>query len=446
MWHKLATKTLLEIKYPGFNKQIRDLKNNHFRSLNELEAEQTVGLRQMLDYAFANVPYYVELSKKTGLSSTDIKTQKDMVKLPIITKKDIKKDPQAFISQKYSPHISSKTGGSTGEPFVYYIDKEASRFVLLMSYRAHQTGSGYDFGNKIFIFGGGSIYNKKNRKTQLIQKVQNYRAFSSYGIDEHGFERLYKAIVTEKPMFFYGYASSWTLFAEYLVNTGKKLSYTPKALFSTAEVLLSQQRELIEKAMNLKVFDQYGMYDGGVSAYECEAHTGMHIDFEGALLHVVDDNGNILKEGTGRVLATSLRNFYMPFINYDTGDYATITYQPCTCGRTTPRLMKVDGRTTDYLLIDGVYIGSPVLTILMSGFDVASYRIIQEDEHLVVFHLVVSEEIWNNSTKKEEMANRIKYSFNLKAPSANVQVVFHQTMVDLGIENKHKLIVNKTKK
>ena len=111
----------------------------------------------------------------------------------------------------------------------------------------------------------------------------------------------------------------------------------------------------------MKVFDTYGLNDGGVSAYECQKHNGMHIDYERSILECADNNGHNIKNAEGKILATSLFNFAMPFIRYDTEDIGIISDNYCSCDCKRPLLIKMLGRKTDYLYLNGKYIGSPVL-------------------------------------------------------------------------------------
>ena len=65
----------------------------------------------------------------------------------------------------------------------------------------------------------------------------------------------------------------------------------------------------------------------------------------------------------GAVLVTDLLNGAMPLIRYRIGDMAAWADGPCPCGRGLPRLERVAGRVTDFLvgadgrLVSGVYLG-----------------------------------------------------------------------------------------
>jgi phenylacetate-CoA ligase len=51
---------------------------------------------------------------------------------------------------------------------------------------------------------------------------------------------------------------------------------------------------------------------------------------------------------------TTLTKTGMPLIRYATRDIVSIDRAPCKCGRTSPRISKIQGRTDDMLIIRGV--------------------------------------------------------------------------------------------
>lgn len=77
----------------------------------------------------------------------------------------------------------------------------------------------------------------------------------------------------------------------------------------------------------------------------------------------------------GKIIATSLYNYALPFIRYDTGDNGT---QILGDNNSRKKLIDLRGRTTDYITINDKTISSPVLTVLMGKIDAIKYQIIQK--------------------------------------------------------------------
>ncbi|MEN6489863.1 MAG: hypothetical protein ABFD66_13465, partial [Smithella sp.] len=150
----------------------------------------------------------------------------------------------------------------------------------------------------------------------------------------------------------------------------------------------------------------------------------------------VDESGAVVKGKTGRIIATSLHNFAMPFVRYDTGDFGFIDdMNSCPCGNKHPLLKKVLGRTTDYLKLNNKIIGSPVLTVLMGKVDLEYYQIIQRDANGIDINYVKEFSLRDNDKEF------IKKSFTAHVGPINVNFI-KVSMQELSSKNKHKFIIN----
>ena len=74
------------------------------------------------------------------------------------------------------------------------------------------------------------------------------------------------------------------------------------------------------------------------------------------VVEVVDpDTGVLLDEGAeGELVFTTLLKEAMPMLRYRTGDIASVTFEPCRCGRTTARIHGLRGRRDDMIIVRGV--------------------------------------------------------------------------------------------
>ena len=118
-------------------------------------------------------------------------------------------------------------------------------------------------------------------------------------------------------------------------------------------------REAIEAALGLAAVDIYGLSEvmgPGVSAECLEARQGAHVNEDHFLVEVVDPrSGDPLPDGeVGELVFTTLTKEALPLLRYRTGDLASLTREPCACGRTFARMSRVVGRTDDMLIIRGV--------------------------------------------------------------------------------------------
>ncbi len=118
-------------------------------------------------------------------------------------------------------------------------------------------------------------------------------------------------------------------------------------------------REAIEHAFDLAAVDIYGLSEivgPGVSSECLEGRDGAHVNEDHFLVEVVDPGtGEPLADGeVGELVFTTLTKEALPLLRYRTGDLASVTREPCVCGRTFARMSRVVGRTDDMLIIRGV--------------------------------------------------------------------------------------------
>jgi phenylacetate-CoA ligase len=118
-------------------------------------------------------------------------------------------------------------------------------------------------------------------------------------------------------------------------------------------------REAIEDALALTAVDIYGLSEvmgPGVSGECVEGRDGAHVNEDHFLVEVVDpQSGQPLPDGeVGELVFTTLTKEALPLLRYRTGDLASLTREPCACGRTFARMSRVLGRTDDMLIIRGV--------------------------------------------------------------------------------------------
>jgi phenylacetate-CoA ligase len=138
-------------------------------------------------------------------------------------------------------------------------------------------------------------------------------------------------------------------------------------------------REAIERALELTAVDIYGLSEvmgPGVSSECIEGREGAHVNEDHFLVEVVDpQSGQPLPDGevgelvfstltkealpllryrTGDLVFSTLTKEALPLLRYRTGDLASVTREPCACGRTFARMSRIVGRTDDMLIIRGV--------------------------------------------------------------------------------------------
>lgn len=413
MLHKYLFVMGYLIKSPRFLRCYNQVKSYEFATFENLKTYQEERLRDIIHHSYRNVPYYHRLLNNLNLKPENIKTLEDLEKLPILTKEIIKTNMKEFIptNLKYHKYVNRSTGGSTGHPFQYRlsVEDEILGYAIL---NANSGYAGYNLGDKIGIIAGSSLI--PSTKSDIVEKLKSFvlneRRYSSFDLDNSYMNNIFLNLDKFKPKFVRGYASSVYIFAKYIKEYNLSLNFHPKAIFTTAEVLFDQQRRVIQEAFGCPVFNQYGLNDGGVTAFECEEHDGLHIDMIRSIMEISDSDGipSEPKE-EGRILATSLYNYAMPFIRYDTGDLGVLSDEKCACERETPLLDRLVGRVSDFIYTpEGLQVHGEFFSHIFWELNwVKQYQIVQKriDELII---MIVPDEIHKiNETDLEWMRRTI---------------------------------------
>lgn len=163
-----------------------------------------------------------------------------------------------------------------------------------------------------------------------------------------------------------------------------------------AEPWSDSLRPVLEDLLGIAAVDIYGLSEviGPGVATEChEARDGLHVNEDHFLVEVVDPaTGDPVPDGTpGELVFTTPTKEALPLLRYRCGDIATLTREPCACGRTLTRMSKIIGRRDDMLVIRGVNVyPSEVERILLSVPEIAPDYLLVVDRREPMARLIVA--------------------------------------------------------
>jgi len=360
-----------------------------------LQMMQFNKLKMLLQHAYQNVPYYTKVFHERGLTPDDIQCIDDLSKLPILTKDDVRKhfnDLIARNSQVFNPRVAH-TSGSTGEPLTYYIDRHLSIMISACVWR-HWRWCGIEPRNLIAVFRGTLIddFGKKQVNYWILNGNQLH--FSTFQMNEEVMTKYVQVLKKWRPVLIRGYPSSLEILAQFIIEQGFDVP-SPKAIHTSSETVSLSQRELIETAFNAPLFDWYSHGESTVNAGECDRHEGLHLGLEFGLTEFVKTLETENMDNIYNVVSTSLHNYSMPFIRYDTEDLARLGNEECSCGRGLPLISEIIGRKGDIIKgINGVKV-SPSSFVHFWKFRVAEHlsniqyvQIVQKAEDGILVRLV----------------------------------------------------------
>ncbi len=424
----------------NFHPTYKKLVKNQWKSYEELKEEQEKQLKFAINYAYENIPYYHKLFRNLKLNPSDIRKTEDLEKIPVLTTEIIKQNwddfkPANLNKMKY---YENSTGGSTGTPFKYRLSKFDRFLSGALLYRGWGYG-GFELGDKMVFLAGASldVGSKSNLTKKVHEFARNLKKISSFDMGEKEMREYVDIINSLKPKFIRGYASSIFFFTKWIEENNIQI-HQPHAVFTTSEKLYPNMREKIESVLNCNVYDGYGLNDGGITAYECPEHCGLHIDTERAVMEVVDGDENQLESGEGKILATSLFNYAMPFIRYDTGDLGTITEDVCSCGRGYKLLKELVGRSVDVLVTpEGKNVHGWFFLYIFWEYckGIKEYQVVQEKLDKINIKIVLEKDF------DDKQLDKIKEIIETKSKGWNVEFEFVDE-IKRTTAGKYKFIIN----
>lgn len=324
-------------------------------SREQLRALQLERLRETM-VRVAHVPFYKEAFAREHLTPDSVKSLDDLRRLPFTTKQDLRDQyPLGFLAvpreQVARFHGSS---GTTGKP-------------TMVAYTADDLNTWANLCAR-FLTGGGL------RSEHTVQIAFGYGLFTGgFGL-HYGVEKVGAAVIPAasgntfrhlmlmedmKPDALVCTPSYALNLAEAAVAEGKDpRKFSLKFGFFGGEMWTEDLRLKIEEALGVFASNNYGLSEvigPGVSG-ECVAREGMHIQEDHFIVECI--NPETLEPTDnyeyGELVFTSLTKQAMPIIRYRTRDLAALDPCPCSCGRTTIRMSRVQGRSDDMLIIRGV--------------------------------------------------------------------------------------------
>ena len=322
----------------------------------QLREIQLRRLQEMTQRAYDRVALFRGRMEQRGLTPADLHSIDDIAKLPFTVKNDLRETyPFGLFASPMEEivrfHASS---GTTGKPIVVAYTKEDLNDwsnAMLRSFAAcgvHQGDiiqNAYGYG--LFTGGLGAHYGAEALGASVIpisggNTDRQIMILKDFGV----------TVICCTPSYFL-----------HLIERATELGVDLKALplragVFGAEPWTESMRRHIEEHSGIKAYDIYGLSEivGPGVAMECRCQSGPHIFedlFYPEIIH--PETGEPLPDGTeGELVLTTLCKRAMPMIRYRTRDITSLTSDPCPCGRTLRRILRIGRRSDDMLIIRGV--------------------------------------------------------------------------------------------
>lgn len=357
------------------------LETSQWWGRDQLEALQLERLRSLLQHARQHVPYYRNLFARIGFDPAAISSLADLQRLPFLGKPEIRANTEALKADNAVGLARFNTGGSSGEPLIFFIGNQRVSHDVAAKWRATRWW-GVDIGDpEIVVWGSPIELTAQDRVRAIRDKLLRTELLPAFEMSDAKLDGFVARIRARQPKMLFGYPSALSHIGQHAQKRGIRMDDLGiKVAFCTSERLYDHQREVIERVFGCPVANGYGSRDAGFIAHQCPSG-GMHLTAEDIIVEIVDSEGRVLPPGqAGEIVVTHLATGDFPFIRYRTGDVAVMDTASCACGRGLPMLKEIQGRTTDFVVArDGTVMhGLALIYILRDLPQVAGFRIVQE--------------------------------------------------------------------
>ena len=349
-----------------------DKHDEFFDELEIMSAEarkkyQNEKLSQTVTHAYHNAPAARELLDKTGVSPAQIRTAKDLERLPIIRKTNLielqRENPPYGGFLAVPPEDVDRVFISPGpiyEPIqhagIKWFAKSfwAAGFrkgdVVINTFTYHMSPAGILFHEALRDCGATAIPMGTGNTEIQIQTM--------YDLKVTGFVGMPTFLMT-------------------IIKRAEEMGYNFRRDFAlqrawfTGEMLPASLRKILEEDYQIATTQAYAVTEpGGAIAYECRQKSGMHLMDE-YIVEIVDpETGRQLgPEEIGEIAVTPIHNKAWGLIRFGTGDMSSFTTEACPCGRTSNRLVAIVGRTGDAIKVRGMFIVSKQAEQVVLSFE-----------------------------------------------------------------------------
>jgi len=342
-------------------------------------ARQNEALASLLQLARTAVPFYRDhLNRCHEIEPQNARAI--LATLPIITRADIQRDPDAFRSSLTESAYPDATGGSSGTPMRFWVDRQTQQQRESSLYWSDSL-AGWEYGERIAMLWGSDkdVRSASQRaRMQVRWRLDNRRWYNAFNMGESQMAEFHRQMTRFRPHIIVAYAGSMEIYARFLESSKLMPNYPIKSIVCSAEVLTLQAREVIDRVFPCPVYNRYGNREFGAIATECSEHQGLHINERDCVIEIKSPDSRTI---AGNLIVTYLHNKAMPFLRYNTGDMVTSHSETaCRCGRLSSRLSGITGRESDTIrtgsgnLIHGEYFTH----LLYAARRVREFQFIQE--------------------------------------------------------------------
>jgi phenylacetate-CoA ligase len=358
----------------------------------KIEENQLSQLKEILKYAYYNVPYYQELFNTIHFDPEKLTEFRQIEIIPFLTREIITDNFDKLISKKKVKHgyYVGTTGGSSGLPLKFLLDFDSVyREAAFIYYYRRKLG--YNLDDRLITFRQVKFGDKLWTSNPMYNEIHFFpMKLSKATIGDYA-----KKINEYKPDYLNGYLSSIWYFAKLLEEYGMSLDFKLKGIFLISENLDTNQRNFIEHFFKVKSSTFYGHSERCVIAEETIPGRYRFDPYYGYTEQIRIDDNNYSIVGTGFLNRT------MPLIRYKTDDTCSRDDQYYSIGGKRSSVIGLYGINNEFLPSTAFDLEDPVFRNIMQ------YQLIQNEKGKADLLIIVNKIF--NETDLVNIRKQINY-------------------------------------
>ena len=240
-----------------------------------LDRESQIGLvrerlMDIIGFAIEKVPFYRRFSH-LGKDLEPSNVFEILGEFPVIGKKDIIGEPEAFLSDAPGDYVTSKTSGTTGTPLHVHMDKHTFLLGDALWWRRTRW-AGFEDGDWIARLVGDPIIPLRiaePKKPWIVSGTDRRIYLSTFHLSRETALRMGELLNRRRPEYLMGYPSSLEILSGYLDESGFEIRWRPKNILFSSEPMYTHQEKIIQRVFGSEIRGLYGSGEKLISAAQC---------------------------------------------------------------------------------------------------------------------------------------------------------------------------------
>ena len=311
-------------------------------------------LRAIIEYSYQNIPYYNDLFDRIGFKPEDFRKPEDIRHIPYLTKAQICENHERLIPAKVpSKYLKrSVTGGSTGKPMVFYLDRRTSSHVDFAYQMYIWKRIGYRFRDKCVVMRGDTFDQADERNCWRMNYPMNWLIMSSLRLNRDTVSIYLEKIRKFDPKYLIIYPSNAYILARYAKERNIDLCKSLRGVICSSETLYDWQKQYIERGLKVPVYSYYGLSEKCCLASGFTDSVGYEFIPAYCYTEIVNKAGNECSADgeLGEIVCTGLNSIAAPMIRYRTNDVAVFSEHPRDNHGGWKTVKEIRGRISEFIV------------------------------------------------------------------------------------------------